>query len=135
MNLLLISGGRHPYHETTPILKECIEKAGHKVTLSDSADELAGGLAGFDAIVLNTRRDKEAGNDLTTAKREGLRSFVNNGGGLVSIHISPASCPDCCSAFPLFCCACSSPIATVIPGVTPCLCATPSKSRSTPPGV
>jgi hypothetical protein len=95
MNVLLISGGRHPYHETTPVLRECLEKAGgHKVTLTDSADELSGGLDGFDAIVLNTRRDKEGGNDLPAAKRDGLRSFVQSGGGLVSLHIWPASCPD-----------------------------------------
>ena len=34
MNLLLITGGSHPYDETTPVLKETMEAAGHSVTLS-----------------------------------------------------------------------------------------------------
>ena len=96
MHLLLITGGRHPYHETTPVLKECLEKAGHTVTLSEAAEELAdsGALSAFDAIVLNTLRQPATGNELPAAKREGLRKYVSGGRGLVSIHISPASCPD-----------------------------------------
>lgn len=94
MNLLLVSGGRHPYHETTPVLKEFLEKAGHTVTLSDAAEELAGDLRAFNAIVLNTLRQPASGNELPPAKQEGLRSYVNNAGGLVSVHISAASCPD-----------------------------------------
>ncbi len=96
MDLLLITGGRHPYHETTPVLKEFLEKAGHAVTLSESAEELSapGGLSSFKAIVLNTLRQAPSGNELPDAKREGLRKYVSAGGGLVSVHISAASCPD-----------------------------------------
>lgn len=94
MKLLLISGGRHPYHETTPVLKEFLENAGHEVQQSDSAEELSGGLSGYDAIVLNTLRTEATGNDLPEAKRNGLMNYVKDGGGLVSVHISAASCPD-----------------------------------------
>ena len=93
VNLLLITGGRHPYHETTPVLQEFLKKAGYTVTLSESAEELSGSLNGYNAIVLNTSREPEGGNDLTAAKREGFRKYVAEGGGLVSVHISGRSCP------------------------------------------
>ncbi len=93
-NLLLLTGGSHPYHETTPVLKAFLEGAGHAVTLSESADELANDLVKFDAIVLNTLRQPASGNELTAVKREGLAKFVSRGKGLVSVHISAASCPD-----------------------------------------
>jgi type 1 glutamine amidotransferase len=95
LRLLLITGGRHPYHESTPVLTRFLRSAGHTVRVSNSAKELASrSLSGYDAIVLNTRRRPEHGNDLSAEQREGLRSYVEAGGGLVSIHISPDSCPD-----------------------------------------
>ena len=33
MNLLVISGGRHPYEESTPILESFLKGAGHEVTV------------------------------------------------------------------------------------------------------
>ena len=94
MNLLLITGGRHPYDETTPVMAEFLKDAGHAVTLSEGAEELTGGLGGFDAIVLNTWRETASGNDWSGGQREGFKSYVEDGGGLVSVHISPASCAD-----------------------------------------
>ena len=94
MKLLLLTGGSHPYEETTPVLTRFLREAGHAVDVSESASELAGDLSGYDAIVLNTRRRPESDNDMPAEQREGLRSFVAGGGGLVSIHISPDSCPD-----------------------------------------
>ena len=41
MHLLLITGGQHPYEESTPVLQAFINEAGHRVTLSESAEELA----------------------------------------------------------------------------------------------
>ena len=72
MNLLLITGGSHPYDETTPVLKETMEAAGHSVTLSESSEELAGDLSGFDAIVLNTWRRSESGIRTLCCKRWGF---------------------------------------------------------------
>ncbi|MFW6195482.1 MAG: ThuA domain-containing protein, partial [Chloroflexota bacterium] len=95
LNLLLISGGKHPYGETTPVLAGFLKEAGHKVDISESALELAvSSLDGYDAVVLNTLRTDEFGNNLKEGQRENLRKWVEDGGGLVSIHISPASCPD-----------------------------------------
>ena len=94
MNLLLITGGQHPYEESTPVLQSFISEAGHRVTLSESAEELAEDLSIFDAIVLNTLRQEATNNDLTGGQREGLEGYVSGGGSLLSIHISAASCPD-----------------------------------------
>jgi type 1 glutamine amidotransferase len=94
MNLLLITGGKHPYEETTPVMTDFLKAAGHNVTVSESAAELGGKLSGFNAIVLNTLRQPATTNDLTDSQRQGLKSYVEKGGGLVSVHISAASCPE-----------------------------------------
>lgn len=94
MNLLLLTGGKHPYEESTPVMTEFLQAAGHDVTVSESASELGGSLDGFDAILLNTLRQPATENDLSDAERGGLKSYVENGGGLVSVHISAASCPE-----------------------------------------
>ena len=94
MNLLLVTGGKHPYEESTPVMTEFLQEAGHSVTVSESAEEFGGTLDGFDAVVLNTLRQPATDNDLSDAQRGGFKSYVENGGGLVSVHISAASCPD-----------------------------------------
>jgi len=40
MRLLVLSGGRHPYHESTLILGDFLTKAGHAVTITDDAEIL-----------------------------------------------------------------------------------------------
>jgi len=45
-------------------------------------------------IILNTLRQKETDNDLTDEVKSALKELVWNGKGLISLHISPASCPD-----------------------------------------
>jgi type 1 glutamine amidotransferase len=94
MKLLLLTGGKHPYEETTPVLQEFLEEAGHEVVVSEGADELAGDLSGFGAIVLNTLRQDATDNELDDAQRSGFDNYVSNGGSLLSIHISAASCPE-----------------------------------------
>ena len=93
MKLLLLSGGRHPYAETTPILVDFLDQAGHEVTATEDASILAraGELAAFDALVFNTRRENlpEFGDlALTGAEREGMSRFVQGGKGFVCLHIS-----------------------------------------------
>ena len=41
MKLLVLSGGRHPYHESTPILEAFLRGAGHQVTVTEDAAVLA----------------------------------------------------------------------------------------------
>jgi hypothetical protein len=75
-------------------MTKLLEEAGHDVTVSESATELTGKLDGFGAIVLNTLRQPATENDFSGKQRDGLKSYVEKGGGLVSVHISAASCPD-----------------------------------------
>ena len=42
MNLLLLTGGKHPYEESTPVMTEFLQEAGHSLAVSESASELAG---------------------------------------------------------------------------------------------
>ena len=92
--LLLITGGNHPYEETTPVMNEFLAAAGHDVDVSESASELEGDLSGYDAIVLNTLRQAATENDLNEMQRSGFKNYVADGGGLVAVHISAASTPD-----------------------------------------
>ena len=92
--LLLLTGGRHPYEETTPVITEFLNDAGHDVDVSECASELSGDLSSYDAIVMNTLRQELTENDLDEEQRDGLMGYVWMGGGLVSIHISAASTPD-----------------------------------------
>ena len=94
MNLLLITGGKHPYEESTPVLQALLEQAEHKVTISESAEELSTDLSQFNVIVLNTLRQDETDNEFNESQRAGFDKYVQNGGSLLSIHISAASCPD-----------------------------------------
>jgi hypothetical protein len=93
MNLLVISGGRHPYAESTPILESFLKGAGHDVTVTEDASVLAdrSRMNGFDVLVFNTRRENV--NDfgdwsLAKDQQEGMRQFINSGKGFVCLHIS-----------------------------------------------
>ena len=59
MKLLALSDGRHPYHESTPILGGFLSKAGHEVTTTEDASVLAhtADMSRYDALVFNTRRE------------------------------------------------------------------------------
>ena len=60
MKLLLMSGGSHPYEESTPVLKSFLESAGHDVTVREDADALTDGtVESADALVFNTLRAGE----------------------------------------------------------------------------
>ena len=87
MKLLVLSGVRHPYDESTPVLLSFLKEKGHEVTMTEDARELVSpDLSDYDAIVFNTRRADE----LTLARDEQhrLTLFVGKGGGLVVIHIA-----------------------------------------------
>jgi hypothetical protein len=43
MKLLALSGGRHPYHESTPILGDFLQATGHEMTITEDAADVWGG--------------------------------------------------------------------------------------------
>ena len=93
MKVLVISGGRHPYEESTPILESFLKGAGHDVTVTEDASPLADGsaMSGYDALVFNTRRENvpDFGDwTLSESQMQGLKDYVSNGGGFVCIHIA-----------------------------------------------
>jgi len=93
MDLLVISGGRHPYEESTPVLERFLTGAGHQVTVTEDASVLAdsSAMGKYDALVFNTRRENVADyGDSTLAKdqQSGLKEYVSSGKGFVCLHIS-----------------------------------------------
>ncbi len=93
MKLLVISGGRHPYEESTPVLVDFLTSAGHEVTMTENASVLAdsASMSGYDALVFNTRRENVPDfGDLALAKDEqaGMSEFIRSGKGFVCIHIA-----------------------------------------------
>ncbi len=94
MNLLVISGGRHPYEESTPILERFLSDAGHDVDVTEDASVLADASAmdGYDALVFNTMR---AGDDaMTRDQQAGMTQFISGGKGFVCIHIAGCASED-----------------------------------------
>ena len=93
MKLLVLSGGRHPYEESTPILESFLKGAGHDVTVTEDASPMAdrSAMSGYDAVVFNTRRENvpDFGDwTLSAAEMAGLRDYISGGGGFVCIHIA-----------------------------------------------
>ena len=93
MKLLVLSGGRHPYEESTPILESFLTGAGHDVTVTEDASVLAddAAMAGYDALVFNTRRENvpDFGDwTLSPSQMEGLKGYIGGGKGFVCIHIA-----------------------------------------------
>lgn len=93
MQLLVLSGGRHPYHESTPVLEGFLQAAGHQVTVQEDAAILAQptAMAAYDALVFNTRREAIADFGdwtLKPAEQEGLQAYIRGGKGFVCLHIA-----------------------------------------------
>src|SRR4029434_4230683 len=93
MKLLVLSGGRHPYQESTPVLGTFLRAAGHEVTITEDAAVLArtADMRGYDALVFNTRRENlpDFGDlALAQAEQDGLKDFIRSGKGFVCLHIS-----------------------------------------------
>ena len=93
MKLLVMSGGRHPYEESTPILEGFLKGAGHEVTVMEDASVLAdaAGMGAYDALVFNTRRENlpDFGDwELASPEKEGLKRYIKSGKGFVCIHIA-----------------------------------------------
>ena len=92
MKLLVVTGGRHPYEESTPVLDGFLKAAGHDVTVTADASVLGKRtkMEGFDALVFNTRRENlpDFGDlALGEAEQEGMKEFIDSGKGFVCLHI------------------------------------------------
>lgn len=94
MNLLVISGGSHPYEESTPILEEFLKAAGHDLTVTEDASVLADSdkMNSYDALVFNTMRAGD--NGMTKDEQAGMTSYIEGGKGFVCIHISGSASED-----------------------------------------
>lgn len=93
MKLLVITGGRHPYEESTPILESFLKAAGHDVTVTEDESALTdvAGMNSYDALVFNTRRENAADFKelkLSEAAQNGIINYVKSGKGFVCLHIS-----------------------------------------------
>ena len=96
MNLLVLSGGSHPYEESTPVLAQFLKEAGHEVQVTEDAGVLvAETMSEIDVLVFNTRREQEL--TLAEDQQVALTRYVGGGQGFVCIHISgvrPESWPE-----------------------------------------
>ena len=93
MKLLVISGGRHPYEESTPVLERFLIGAGHNFTVTEDPSVLANApdLNSYDALVFNTRRENipDFGEwALSSSEQNGMKDFISSGKGFVCLHIS-----------------------------------------------
>ena len=87
MKVLVLSGGRHPYHETTPILEGFLQAAGHEVSVTEDAAALTSkAMPDYEVLVFNTRREKEL--SLTRDQQAGMTQFIGGGNGFVCTHIA-----------------------------------------------
>ena len=93
MKLLVISGGRHPYEESTPVLEGFLKAAGHDVTITDDPSVLgkAAEMNAYDALVFNTLRVNSPNFEhmaLSENEQLGMKEFISSGKGFICIHIS-----------------------------------------------
>ncbi len=93
MKLLVLSGGRHPYEESTPVLESFLKGAGHDITILEDASVLADAskMSAYDALVFNTRRENlpDFGDwELAAPEKDGLKTYIKSGKGFVCIHIA-----------------------------------------------
>ena len=87
MNLLVISGGQHPYEESTPILRVFLKEAGHEVEVTEDTRALVSeGMGEYDALVFNTARVGDL--ELPKDEQIAMTQFIGGGHGFVCIHFS-----------------------------------------------
>jgi type 1 glutamine amidotransferase len=94
--VLVITGSNHNFDKCAPLVQGALaDRQGIDATLSDNKALLAGGLGGYDVLVLGTgftrsQRDPDGTvkrlKDLTPEQEQGIFSFVRSGKGFVGIH-------------------------------------------------
>ena len=87
MDLLLVSGERHPHHRSTPVLADLLKAAGHRVQMTQDTNVLlSGGRRDFDALVFNyARRAEPAG---ARDRQPDSERFTCGGKGYFCIHLA-----------------------------------------------
>ena len=88
MRLLVISGGRHPYEESTPVVDGFLKRAGHDLSVHWTTEILTADsiIDNFDVLIFNTLRIGET--SFTLPERDVIESFISGGKGFICIHIS-----------------------------------------------
>ena len=87
MNLLLVSGERHPHHRSTSVLADLLESAGHRVQIAqDTGVLLSGGRRDFDALVFNHARPAEP--ERARDRQTDSQRFTCGGKGYFCIHLA-----------------------------------------------
>ena len=93
MKVLLMSGGNHPYDQSTPVLQGFLTDAGHDVIVREDAEALTDGtLNASDVLVFNTLRIGDS--LLDEGQQTALKSYIAHGNGFVCIHISGCVPPE-----------------------------------------
>ncbi|WP_137284530.1 ThuA domain-containing protein [Halorussus salinisoli] len=83
LSVLAIGGNRFPFHrfdESGPLLANALDNDSIEVTLTTGRDVLTD-LSGYDVVL-----DYLTDSTLEDEQRDGLLSFVRNGGGYVGVH-------------------------------------------------
>ena len=93
MKVLLLSGGNHPYDQSTPVLQGFLADAGHDVIVREDAEALTDGtLNASDVLVFKTLRVGDS--LLDDGQQTALKSYIAHGNGFVCIHISGCVPPE-----------------------------------------
>ena len=93
MKILLLSGGNHPYDQSTPVLEGFLAGAGHDVIVREDAESLTDGtLNASDVLIFNTLRVGDS--LLDKGQQSALESYIAHGKGFVCIHISGCVPPE-----------------------------------------
>ena len=96
MKILILSGGMHPFHQTTPILIHFLIEHGFEVNLTEDPNYLLTyDMTKYNALIFNTRRVEEL--TLSNEQQKALTNYVANGKGFVAIHVGaglPESWPE-----------------------------------------
>ena len=87
MKLIVVTGGSHPYEESTPVLEKFLGEGGHEVDVVNETGVLAtNSLPDYDVLVFNTMRREDT--TLTRDEQVGMTRYIGSGKGFVCIHIA-----------------------------------------------
>jgi type 1 glutamine amidotransferase len=83
----------HPFAETSECIAEILREAGFTVTVDERVDERMTDLSGIDLLVVNVGAPDEVDPALDGPARAGLLAYLEQGGPILSMHVSSTSFP------------------------------------------